>query len=55
VETKYDSLRGGWWSKEVSRLFGVGVRKCKEWVGSFLELIRFEVVGERNSKRVKQE
>jgi hypothetical protein len=35
VDTKYDSLREGWCSKEVAGLFGVGACKCKERVGRF--------------------
>jgi hypothetical protein len=28
VDNKYDSLRGGWLSKEVAGSYGVGVWKC---------------------------
>jgi hypothetical protein len=44
VEAKYDSLSGGWCSKEVAGSFGVGVWKHirKRW-GVFLRYIRYEV------------
>jgi hypothetical protein len=40
VETKYDSLRGGWCSKEVARPFsGVwSVEIYKEGVGNFFKI-----------------
>jgi hypothetical protein len=44
VETKYDSLRGGWCSKEVAGPFRVGVWKYIRRGGSFLSsFVRYEV------------
>jgi hypothetical protein len=44
VETKYDSMRGGWCSKEVGGHFGVGVWKyIRRGLGAFLRFIRYEV------------
>jgi hypothetical protein len=44
VDNKYDSLRGGWLSKEVAGSYGVGVWKCirRVWEG-FSEFVRYEV------------
>jgi hypothetical protein len=44
LETKYDSLRGCWFSKEVIKPFGVGVSKSiKRWWKIFSEFVIFEV------------
>jgi hypothetical protein len=44
VDVKYDSLSGGWCSKEVGGPYGVGVWKCirRGWAG-FANHVRFEV------------
>jgi hypothetical protein len=44
VDVKYDSMRGGWCSKEVGGSYGVGVWKCirKGWAG-FANHVRYEV------------
>ena len=43
VETKYQSTRGGWCSKEVGGPYGVGIWKCiRGWAG-FANHVRFEV------------
>jgi hypothetical protein len=45
IKTKYDSLRGGWCSKEVIGPFGVGVWKyIRSGWESFSKFVRFEVV-----------
>jgi hypothetical protein len=44
VATKYDSLRGGWCSKEVVGPYGVGVWKCIRRGGKvFSNFVRYEV------------
>lgn len=44
LETKYDSLRGGWFSNEVIMPFGVGVSKyIKRWWKTFSKFVIFEV------------
>jgi hypothetical protein len=44
VDAKYDSLSGGWCSKEVGGSYGVGVWKCirRGWAG-FVTHVRYEV------------
>jgi hypothetical protein len=44
VEAKYDTIRGGWCSKEVGGPYRVGVWKCirRGW-DSFKQYVRFEV------------
>jgi hypothetical protein len=44
VEVKYDTMRGGWWSKDVGGPYGVGVWKCiqRGW-DNFKQHVRFEV------------
>jgi hypothetical protein len=43
VDNKYDSLRGGRFSKEVAGPYGVGVWKCirRGWEG-FSKFVRYE-------------
>jgi hypothetical protein len=44
VEAKYDSVSGGWCSKEVERPFRVGVWKhIKRGRGVLLRFVRYEV------------
>jgi hypothetical protein len=44
VEVKYDTMRGGWCSKEVGRSYGVGVWKCiRRGRDKFKPHVRFEV------------
>jgi hypothetical protein len=43
IETKYDSLRGGWCSKEVIGSFGVGVETYKEGWEKISKFVTFEV------------
>jgi len=44
VDIKYDSMRGGWCSKEVEGPYGVGVWKRirRKW-DSFADHVRYEV------------
>jgi len=44
IETKYDSIRRGWCSKEVRGIFGVGVWKhIRRGWDKFSNFVRFEV------------
>jgi hypothetical protein len=51
VETKYDSMSGGWCSKEVVGSFGVGVWKyIRRGRGVFSRFVRYEVGDETKIK-----
>jgi hypothetical protein len=44
VDIKYDSMRGGWCSKEVGRPYGVGVWKCiRRKQDGFAKHVSYEV------------
>jgi hypothetical protein len=43
VDTKYDSLGGGWCSKELAGPYGVGVWKSMRRWEDFSKFVRYEV------------